>query len=300
MKKVIVIVGPTAVGKSDAGIYLAQNFNGEIISGDSIQVYKGLDIGSGKVSADEKMQAVHHNVDNIDPKDDYSVANFQIDSRRLIDEISNENKLPIIVGGTGLYIKACLYDYVFSVQENYDLSKYETMSNEQMYQMLEVLDPNSLQTIHINNRQRIIRALSMAENGVIKSEVIDSQNKEMLYDALIIGLTCERELLYKRINKRVENMIENGLENEIDGLLNDGVNFTNLSMQGIGYKEWHEYFSQQETIDEVCNKIQTHSRQFAKKQYTWFNNQMDVNWIDITDEKMNEELNRLVGEFINE
>ena len=300
MKKVVVIVGPTAVGKSSAGVKIAKDFNGEIISGDSIQVYQGLDIGSGKVMDEEMENIIHHNIDILDAKQQYSVANFQYDSRNLIDEISNKHKLPIIVGGTGLYIKACLYDYVFSEQEEYDLSKYQSMSNEQMYEMLEKLDPNSLKTIHVNNRQRIIRALSMAENGVIKSDVIDKQNKEMLYDALIIGLTADRGLLYERINQRVINMFNDGLEKEIDSLLQGGVKFSDLSMQGIGYKEWKEYYDQQIELGDVMQQIQVHSRQFAKRQYTWFNNQMDVNWLDINDNEFMVKLNRLVGDFINE
>ena len=299
MKKVIVIVGPTAVGKSSIGIKLAKLFNGEIISGDSIQVYKGLDIGSGKVTQIEKDNVVHYNIDIIDANKDYSVANFQNDSRMLIDTITKDNKLPIIVGGTGLYIKACLYDYVFSKQEDYDLSKYTSMSNEQMYEMLKTLDPLILKTIHVNNRQRLIRALSMAENGVIKSSVANSKESGMLYDALIIGLTCDRELLYERINKRVQVMFENNLEKEIKDLLDNNISFDNLSMQGIGYKEWNDYFNSNQTLDITMQQIQVHSRQFAKKQYTWFNNQMDVNWFDINDVDYEDKLKILVGDFIN-
>ncbi len=285
MEKVLVIVGPTAVGKSDCGVRLAQSFFGEIISGDSIQVYRGLDIGSGKVTKEETQNIPHYLIDILNNKENYSVADFQLNARKYIDQISKDRKLPIIVGGTGLYIKSCLYDYQFNDQKEEKIDeKWNDMSNEQLYKVLQEIDPKACDTIHVNNRKRIIRALMIAQSGTTKSEIEQKQEHKLVYDALIIGLTCDREVLYSRINRRVELMIKNGLEDEIKSLLDQGITFEDQAMQGIGYREWKDYFQGNSTVDEVKTNIQTHSRQFAKRQYTWFNNQMDVCWFDIEQE----------------
>ena len=237
MEKVLVIVGPTAVGKSSFGIKCAENFNGEIISGDSIAIYRGLDIGSAKPNIDEQNKVKHYLIDIKDPDDNYSVKQFQELSRHYIDQISKDNKLPIIVGGTGLYIKASLYDYVFFDEEKED-NQYEDLSNEQIYERLKQVDPKALEKIHINNRKRLIRALNIYEkNNKGISEIKDSQEHKPIYDCLIIGLTTDRETLYKRINDRVDKMIDDGLIQEIKDLLDKGITFDNQSMQGIGYKE---------------------------------------------------------------
>ena len=293
MKKVLVIVGPTAVGKSDFGVSCAKLFNGEIISGDSIQVYKGFDIGSGKITNEEKENIIHHMIDIKDPTDNYSVFEFQQKSRVLIDEITERGKLPIIVGGTGLYIKACLYDYVFDKQEVVDTSEYDKLTNEELHKLLEDKDFDTSKKIHINNRKRIIRALVIANtNKVTKSENLKQQKHEMLYDAMIIGCTTNRDKLYENINLRVEKMFENGLVEEIDFLLTK-VNFDNQAMQGIGYREFKGYYNNEYDLAKTKQLIQTHSRQFAKRQYTWFKNQMDVNWVDLkVDEKGTLELIR--------
>lgn len=300
MEKVLVIVGPTAVGKSDCGISLAQRFHGEIISGDSIQVYRGLDIGSGKVTLDEIQDVPHYLIDILDNKENYSVADFQRNARKYIDQISGENKLPIIVGGTGLYIKSCLYDYTFNEQTNEETnSEWLEMTNEALYELLKSIDPKACETIHVNNRKRILRALTIANSGVTKSEIESHQQHKPIYDVMIIGLTCERELLYSRINKRVDLMFEAGLEKEIRLLLDNGVSFEDQAMQGIGYREWADYFQGNSSIDEVKESIKTHSRQFAKRQYTWFNNQMDVTWFDIMNENWLEECVQKVESWWN-
>lgn len=280
MKKVLVIVGPTAVGKSDLSLALAKVFDGEIISGDSIQVYKGLDIGSGKVNEGQRKEVKHYMLDILSPKDTYSVYDFQKRARQHIEDITSSGKLPIVVGGTGLYIKALLYDYTFAPVDELDYSKYESMSNEALYQKLQDVDYASAMVLHPNNRRRIVRALTLADVNQKKSKTIEGQKKEVLYDALIIGCTTDRKVLYERINQRVAMMFQEGLLEEIQSLLKQGVSFDDQSMQGIGYRQFKGYIKQEKTLEEVQMEIASASRKFAKRQYTWFNNQMHVQWFD--------------------
>lgn len=284
MKKVLVIVGPTAVGKSDLSLALAKVFDGEIISGDSIQVYKGLDIGSGKVSENQRKEVKHYMLDILSPKDTYSVYDFQKRARQHIEDITSRGKLPIVVGGTGLYIKALLYDYTFAPVDELDYSKYESMSNEALYQKLQDVDYASAMVLHPNNRRRIVRALALADVNQKKSKTIEGQKKEILYDALIIGCTTDRSILYERINQRVAMMFQEGLLEEIQSLLKQGVSFDDQSMQGIGYRQFKGYIKQEKTLEEVQMEIASVSRKFAKRQYTWFNNQMHVQWFDPKEE----------------
>ena len=288
MKKVLVIVGPTAVGKTSFGIKCANEFNGEIISGDSIQIYKGLDIGSGKATKQELAIAKHYLIDIKEPNETYSVKEFQELSRLKIDEITDLNKLPIIVGGTGLYIKACLYDYTFLDEDEKD-NEYLELSNEQIYDILKQKDPKALEKIHINNRRRLVRALNIVEKHATGiSQIKDKQEHKCIYDTLIIGLTNSREELYKGIDKRVDKMIEDGLVEEIKSLLDKGINFSNQSMQAIGYKEFKEYFENKKSLEECVELIKRNSHHFAKRQYTFFNNQLNVKWFDNINEALNE------------
>ena len=286
MQKVLVIIGPTAVGKTAFGIECARAFDGEIISGDSIQIYKGLDIGSAKPTEEELSAAKHHLIDIIDPKDKYSVRQFQQLARECILKISEEGKLPIIVGGTGLYIKAALYDYVFYEEEEED-ELFEDLSNQQLYDLLQEKDPEALEKIHINNRKRLVRALNIYNKhhtGI--SQIKAQQAHKPLYDCLIIGLTAERDELYRRIDERVDQMIRDGLKEEIEKLLKQGVGFDDQCMQGIGYKEWKEYFEGSRSLQECIDQIKVNSRHFAKRQYTFFKNQLDVRWFyDIQEAK---------------
>lgn len=288
MQKVLVIVGPTAVGKTSFGIECAKLFDGEIISGDSIQIYKGLNIGSAKPDKEELSSAKHYLIDIKDPDENYSVKQFQDLCREYIDKIAKDNKLPIIVGGTGLYIKAALYDYTFFEEVNKD-EQYEDLSNQQIYDLLMQKDPKALEKIHINNRKRLIRALNIYEKhnkGI--STIKDEQDHKPIYDCLIIGLTCDRQQLYKRIDDRVDKMIEEGLEKEIQGLLNKGVSFSNQCMQAIGYKEFKDYYEGDKSLDDVIEDIKRNSRHFSKRQYTFFNNQLDVKWFENTEEALSE------------
>ena len=278
MIKVLVIVGPTAIGKTSLSISLAKQFNGEIISGDSIQIYKGLDIGSGKVLESEMDNIKHYGIDILNPNDNFSVYEFQTKAREYINNINDNGKLAIICGGTGLYIKALLYDYIFVDQKELDYSIYDNLSNQQIYNQLLDKDPKSLDKIHINNRQRLVRALAMADNNIIKSEQIDSQEHKLIYDAMIIGLTDDREEVYNRINMRVDNMFNIGLEKEVRDLIDKGITFDNQCMQAIGYKEFKAYFDNEITLEETKELIKRNSRRYAKKQYTWFNNQTPIKW----------------------
>ena len=288
MQKVLAIVGPTAVGKTEFGIRCASLFDGEIISGDSIQIYKGLDIGSAKPDSEELKQAKHHLIDIKDADGTYSVKEFQELAREKIDEISAMGKLPIIVGGTGLYIKACLYDYQFFEEAEAD-DQYEDLSNEELYELLKQKDPEALEKIHINNRKRLIRALNIYEKhkkGI--SEIKAEQEHKPVYDCLIIGLTAPREVLFERIDERVGRMMDQGLLKEIEGLLKKGITFSDQSMQGIGYKEFKAYFDKEKTLEECVEEVRINSRHFAKRQYTFFNHQLDVKWFEDRDEALEE------------
>ena len=279
MKKVLVIAGPTASGKTSFSIELAKRLNTEIISGDSIQVYKGFDIGSGKVTEAEKEGVPHHLIDILEPGIQYSVKDFQKEARTLID---NSSKPMIIAGGTGLYLKACLYDYVFTDEEASPRNeKYDQYTNHELYEMLVERDPVQAEKIHENNRQRVLRSLTVLDNtGKRQSEIIDEQNHEPIYDFFIAGCTMAREELYERINLRVKMMIEKGLEQEVEALLDKGVTFEDPAMKGIGYREWADYFNGNLSITEVEALIARNSRRYAKRQYTWLNHQMPVHWFD--------------------
>lgn len=285
MDKVIVLVGPTGVGKTALSIQLAKAVNGEIISGDAYQVYKELSIGSAKIKVDEMQGIPHYLVDDRGYKEDYNVKIFQEEGRKYIQHILDKGKVPIICGGTGLYIKALLYDYIFE-EEQQDIeyiSYLKTKSNDELYDMLLEVDPKACETIHKNNVKRVIRALVMAKVGSKKSERIEQQEHTMLYDTYIIGLSLPRDILYENINLRVHHMMDEGLLEEINSIVESNDTFNLQSMRGIGYKEWQPYVNQEASIEEVIASIQKNSRNFAKRQITWFNNQMDVNWYDKKD-----------------
>lgn len=285
-QQVIVIAGPTGVGKSACSVQLAKQLQGEIISGDSMQVYQELSIGTAKIKADEMEMVPHHLVDCFSIQDEYNVKIFQEIARKKMVEIANHGHLPIICGGTGLYIKSLLYDYTFVKQEgDVEFDAFlASLSNSQLYLLLKHVDEAALDTIHRNNHQRLIRALQMAHLGDKKSELIAKQEHKLLYDAYCIGLTCDRSYLYERINQRVDKMMEAGLLEEMQALvMTYGDSIWNLqSMQSIGYKEWKPYFEKTMDVSECVELIKKNSRNFAKRQYTWFENQMPMHWYDIS------------------
>ncbi len=302
MEKVIVLVGPTGVGKTSLSIALAKAVNGEIISGDAYQCYKEMSIGSAKIKEEEKEGIAHYLVDYISYKEEYNVKVFQEEARKWIKDIISRKKTPIICGGTGLYIKALLYDYVFEeeeVDEQY-LASLQTKQHSELYAMLQEIDPKACESIHENNRKRVIRALMMAHHGSKKSERLEKQEHTLLYDAYIVGVTMPREGLYERINLRVHQMIEEGLEAEIDRLVQSEEDFLLQSMRGIGYKEWVGYYRKEMSLDETIALIQKNSRNFAKRQYTWFHNQMDVHWYDMSHSETKSEIIKDVKQFLGE
>lgn len=274
MQKVIVITGPTGVGKTKLSIEIAKRYNGEIINGDAIQIYKGMDIGSAKIK-EEEMEGIKHHLFSIkDVSEDYSIYNYQVDCREKIKEIQDMGKVAIIVGGTGLYIKSALYDYTLDSEKKNIDNEYKDVSTEELYKRLKLLDKD----IQIDkfNRRRVIRALNyyLENNKSIKSN--DKGNK-LLYDTLFIGLTCDREILYKRIDDRVDMMIKNGLLEEVKSFYDRDVR-TKPLLSGIGYKELYKYFDNEIDYDEAIRLIKRNSRRYAKRQYTFFNNQFKINW----------------------
>ncbi|MES5956171.1 tRNA (adenosine(37)-N6)-dimethylallyltransferase MiaA [Bacillus fungorum] len=303
-EKVAVIIGPTAVGKTKLSIDLAKALNGEIISGDSMQIYRTMDIGTAKVTKEEMDGIPHYMVDIKNPEESFSVAEFQERVREHIREITERDKLPIIVGGTGLYIQSVLFDYQFTDDAG-DIIYREQMEKlalergvEYVHKELQKVDPESAERIHVNNVRRVIRALEIFHTtGEKMSDQLEKQENELLYDVSLIGLTMDREMLYDRINLRVDIMMEQGLLEEVEGLYNRGIRDCQ-SIQAIGYKEIYDYFEGRVSLEEAVSQLKTNSRRYAKRQLTWFRNKMDVTWFDVTDgEKTSEILRYIEGKL---
>ncbi len=265
---IIAIVGPTGIGKTALSIGLAKHYNAEIINFDAMQVYEKMDIGTAKVTEEEMDGVVHHLLSYVDVNTNYSVYDYQKDARNLIDKLLKEKKNIIMVGGTGLYLKATLYDYRFSEEE--DSTDYDDLSTEQL---LERIGKYNYVPKDKNNRRRLVRELKKLENNID----IDSNGNKLLYDAKIIGLTTDRETLYDRINKRVDIMVRNGLVDEVNSL-KESFTTSKALKTAIGYKEFIPYFNGEASLDDVIDKIKQNSRHYAKRQYTFFNNQLPVTW----------------------
>ena len=273
MNKVIVITGPTAVGKTKLSIELAKRYNGEIINADAVQVYKGLDIGSAKVTEEEKEGIPHHLFDIKEVDEEYTIYHYQKDCRKLIKEVQGRGKTPILVGGTGLYIKAALYDY--KLTEEKETNTYDNLTDEELYNKLLELDKNIV--IDKNNRRRLIRAINYyKENN--KSINTNTTNK-LLYDAIFIGLTTDRGILYDKINNRVDIMVKEGLLDEVKAFYDKGIR-TKPLLNAIGYREIYSYFDGNISLEEAVNKIKQNSRHYAKRQYTFFNHQLPIVWFE--------------------
>lgn len=271
MEDIIVIVGPTGVGKTKLSIELAKKLDAEIINGDSVAIYKKLDIGSAKPTFLERENIYHHLIDICDVDENYSVFDYQRDVRKIIKEISGRGKRVIIVGGTGLYIKAALYDYTFTEGTTY--KSYEDLTNEEI---VDKLQKYTQELPHKNNRKRLVRLLNKYENN----EKITTNKDQLLYPVKVIGLTTSRDYLYERINKRVDLMIENGLLREVEGL-RDYYKNSRILNSGIGYKEFYDYFFNNKTKEEVIDQIKQDSRRYAKRQYTFFKHQFNTIWFDV-------------------
>ena len=265
---IIAIVGPTGIGKTALSISLAKHYNAEIINFDAMQVYEKMDIGTAKVTKEEMDGVVHHLLSYVNVNTNYSVYDYQKEARSLIDKLLKEKKNIIMVGGTGLYLKATLYDYRFNEEE--DTTCYDDLSTEEL---LKRISKYNYVPKDKNNKRRLVRELKKLENNID----IDNNGDKLLYNAKIIGLTTDRETLYDRINKRVDIMIENGLVDEVNAL-KESFTTSKALKTAIGYKEFIPYFNSEITLDEVINKIKQNSRHYAKRQYTFFNNQLPVIW----------------------
>ncbi|PTI06122.1 tRNA (adenosine(37)-N6)-dimethylallyltransferase MiaA [Staphylococcus xylosus] len=285
----IVLVGPTAVGKTEFSIELAKKVNGEIISGDSMQVYKQMDIGTAKITQDEMSGIPHHMIDILEPDENFSAYEFKNRAQRLIKDIIARERVPIIAGGTGLYIQSLIYNYEFedetiseqkSLEIEAKLSELDKLSNEALHRYLASFDEVSAQEIHPNNRKRVRRAIQY----YLKTKKLLSSRKKVQqftenYDTLLLGIEMSRDILYQRINKRVDIMLERGLVSEVQQLVDNGYE-TSQSMQAIGYKEIVPVIKQELSLDEATEKLKQHSRNYAKRQMTWFKNKLDVLWLD--------------------
>lgn len=285
MSKIIVIVGPTGVGKTACSIYLAHKYNAEVINADSTGVYKEPLIATAKVTEEEKDGVIHHMLDLVSLDDDFTLYDYQVKGRKVLDDLISQNKNVIIVGGSGLYIKALLYDYKLDKTDNIrvDYSKY---TNQELKNMADKIDKNN--NIHVNNRQRLERYITYYKQTGKTIKKTDDINKK-LYNFDIIGLKSDRETLYKRMNDRVDIMLKNGLLDEAKKL-KDKKNFNNI----IGYKELNQYFNGLVSLDEAIDLIKQNTRRYSKRQFTWFNNQMkDIKWFDVNYNDFNETIKEI-------
>lgn len=289
MKKVplIILTGPTAVGKTDLSIKIAKKINAEIISADSMQIYEYMDIGSAKVTKEEMNGVTHYMIDEVKPDYNFSVSEFQKRANTYIDNIVSKNKLPLVTGGTGLYLNSLIYNMDFA-KSNADnklreelRKELETNGIDYMHNRLKELDEDAASRIHKNNTKRVIRALEVCLTGEKMNDFSNDLQFNEKYEPIIVVLNREREHLYQRINKRVDIMIENGLEQEVKNLLSMGYSKDLVSMQGIGYKEIIKYLDGEYTYDEAIEIIKRDSRRYAKRQLTWFRRYQDAKWFNL-------------------
>lgn len=284
--RVVVILGPTAVGKTELSLKLAQKLNTEIISGDSMLIYKELDIGTAKPTAEERIRVKHHLIDILPPRATYNVTEFFTHATSLIKELNEKHKLPLLVGGTGLYLKSLLEGYNFNqAPENPQLrQKLETLAKEKgrkyVLDMLATVDPDTADKLHINNFRRIIRAIEVYEyNKDTISRDKYAKRGELAYNAVVIGLTRERSNLYERINQRVDLMIADGWLDEVKTLLANGVKPTDQSMQAIGYRQLAAYLNNEIPLPQAIEEIKKATRHFAKRQLTWYRKMPYIDWL---------------------
>ena len=308
-KPLVILVGPTAVGKTAASIGLAKALNGEIISGDSMQIFKGLDIGTAKISQSEMDGVVHHLIDIKEPWESFSAAEFKRLADEAIADIHSRGKLPIIVGGTGFYINSVLYEYHFGEAETDEayraqLQQYlELHGNEALWQLLLEKDSVSAERLHSNDTKRVMRALEVLHvTGIPASERQNTVDRQtMRYDAVYIALNLPREILYQRINHRVEQMMAEGLEQEVRNALAQGVPQDALSMTSLGYRQMIQYFNGEISLERAVELIQRDTRHFAKRQLTWFRHDPNIQWVDKdgkTDAQIQQELLKVITDTL--
>lgn len=297
MKKIplVILTGPTAVGKTNLSIQLAKKMNMEIISADSMQIYKYMDVGSAKVTEDEMNGVKHYLIDEVTPEYSFSVSEFQERANDYINQIVKKGKLPLVTGGTGLYLNSLIYNMDFAKSdadnELREMLRVELEENgiDYMYEKLKSLDEEAANRIHKNNTKRVIRAIEVCMSGKKMSDFSNDLKLNDKYEPIIIVLNRDREHLYRRINKRVDIMISQGLEDEVKTLLNMGYSSDLVSMQGIGYKEIIKYLNNEYTYEEAIEIIKRDSRRYAKRQLTWFRRYENAKWFDLdnyNDEKI--------------
>ncbi|RKD27717.1 tRNA dimethylallyltransferase [Caminicella sporogenes DSM 14501] len=302
-KPLIIIVGPTAVGKTKISIEVAEKINGEIISADSMQIYKYLNIGSAKPSKEELSRVKHYLVDEIDPKTKFSVSEYKQMAQKYIDKILSKNKLPVVTGGTGLYVNSLIYDMDFSnTSANPKLRKeleelQKNYGKKYLHRKLEEVDSNAAKRIHPNNVKRVIRALEVFyTTGKNLKDFSRDLKKTNKYEYVLIGLNRDRKKLYERINKRVDIMFDMGLVDEVANLLSMGLTEDDISMKGIGYKEVIGYINGEYSLEVAKELVKRNTRRYAKRQLTWFRRYDDIKWYNII-EKSDE--NKLVSDIID-
>ncbi|AJY77996.1 tRNA (adenosine(37)-N6)-dimethylallyltransferase MiaA [Paenibacillus beijingensis] len=285
--RLLVLIGPTAIGKTELSLTLAKSLNAEIISGDSMQVYRGMNIGTAKIPEEQRQGIPHHLIDIRDPEEPYSAADFQEACTSLIADITARGNLPFIVGGTGLYIESVCYGYRFSEASADEAFREEqqryadTYGPEALHAKLGAVDPESAERLHPNDTRRIIRALEVHHlTGETKSAHLAGQKKESPYEVCIIGLAMDRAKLYRRIEQRVDLMLEQGLVQEVEELLRTGVSTSAVAMQGLGYKEMIPYLEGERTLEESVALLKRDTRRFAKRQLSWFRHMDNIHWIE--------------------
>lgn len=297
-KPLIIIAGPTASGKSDAAVELSLRMNGSVISADSMQVYRGMDIGSAKITREEMRGVPHYLIDCADPDENWNVVRFQKEAREAAETIFSQGRIPILCGGTGFYIQALLYDIDFTqMDENTPLRrKLADLAREQgpetLHALLMQTDPDSAAQIHPNNVKRVIRAIEFAhESGhSISAHNMEQHGRKSAYRSVYFVLTMDRAKLYERINLRVDRMMERGLFDEVKRLRDAGIKRESTAMQGIGYKQIYGCLEGEYDLDEAVRLIKRDTRRFAKRQLTWFRREKDVIWVDIDRFETKEEL----------
>ncbi len=301
MEKLVIITGPTGIGKTEISLKLAKKYKGEIISSDSMQIYKKLDIGTAKLDL-SKTTIPHYMIDVVEADENFSVAEFKNKSKAIISDINERGRLPFVVGGTGLYINSLVYNLDFTETEadyqyRNELNKIlEKDGSEVLYNKLLDLNSDMAEKIHKNNGQRIIRALEILKNGNEKGNNFRQENKD--YNLVYIGLNMDRERLYDRINDRVDKMINLGLVEEVKGLLNDGIDKNSQSLKAIGYKEVISYLDNEIDYDEMVELIKKNSRHYAKRQLTWFRRDDRIKWFDRESENLLEDIENYIDSKI--
>lgn len=290
MNKVIIIAGPTGVGKTKLSISIAKALHTKIINGDAFQVYKYMDILTAKIKEKEKSGITHYMFDILEPTEEFSVAEYQKQVRTLVDTLNDEGIIPIIVGGSGLYLDSVIYDYQFPETSSRESdSMYDEYSNEELHEILEKLNPEAALKIHMNNRKRVIRAIELSKT----TGTINSFNNKLVYDALVFFLEDERESLYEIINKRVDEMVANGLLEEVK-FLNDHFALSKTAKGAIGLKELLPYLNNEINLDEAIDNIKKNTRHFAKRQFTWYRNKDNVIHIKINRHNFDETVNQVL------